>query len=63
MEGGDPVGALALESHLALPDVQFQLVRHLEVVELVVAVRVVHDVDHGQPGQEDQLDQELGGIC
>ena len=58
--GGDPGGALALDGQRATPDVQLQLLRHLEVVELVVAVRVVHDVSHGQPGQEDQLDQHLG---
>ena len=58
--GGDPAGALALDGQRATPDVQLQLVHHLQVVERVVAVWVVHDVGLGQPGQQDQLDQDLG---
>ena len=58
--GGDPGGALALDGQRATPDVQLQLVRHLQVVERVVAIRVVHDVGHGQPGQQDQLNEDLG---
>ena len=57
---GEPGGALVLDGQRATPDVHLQLVRHLQVVVLVFAVGVVHDVGHGQPGQQDQLNEDLG---
>ena len=58
---GEPGGALVLDGQRATPDVHLQLVRHLQVVELVFTIGVVHDVSHGQPGQQGQLGQDLGG--
>ena len=60
--GGDGVTALVLDGQGATPDVQLQLVCQLHVIELVAAVRVAHDVRHGQPDQENHLKEDLREI-